>query len=257
MALSARKYPANKWRKHRIAWQDPKLRPYLPETLEYDTKHLEGWLARYKSIYLKPKVGGGGRGIIRVSTWWQGPAIRYVVQTERSTRRCTSLSQLYAVLGRSNLDGYVMQRGVRLLEVDRRPVDFRVLLGKVDGDWTVFGAMGKVAARGKHVTNVARGGEPIVVADALRQGLRLKPAEIRAMEAKLTQVSVRTARALAKVYPLLTQLGVDLAIDQSRQVFVLEANSRPNFELFRAHPDASLYGRIARWMEAARIGDVL
>jgi hypothetical protein len=150
-----------------------------------------------------------------------------------------------------------MQRGVRLLEIDRRPVDFRVLLGKVDGDWQVFGVMGKVAARGKHVTNVARGGEPIVVADALREGLRLKPAAIRDVEAKLAKVSLRTARTLAETYPLLTQLGVDLALDKSRQVFVLEANSRPNFELFRAHPDAELYGRIARWMEAERSGDVL
>jgi glutathione synthase/RimK-type ligase-like ATP-grasp enzyme len=257
MALSARKYPANKWRKHRIAWADPKLRSYLPETLEYDASQLEEWLTRYKTVYLKPKVGGGGRGIIRVSTWWQGAAMRYLIQTEHGTRKCTSLSQLHEMLQRTDLEGYIMQRGVRLLEVDRRPVDFRVLLGKVEGEWQVFGAMGKVAARGKHVTNVARGGEPIVVADALREGLRLKPAAIREVEAKLAQVSLRTARTLSETFPLLTQLGVDLALDKSRHVFVLEANSRPNYELFRAHPDAELYGRIARWMEAERSGDVL
>lgn len=257
MNAFAYKYPANKWRKHVILVRSATLRKHLPPTTDFRMEKLAIWLKKYGNIYLKPKVGGGGKGIIRIAKWWQGPAVRYIVHTAQGKRLCTNIEQVIGVLNRYILKEYIMQQGIDLFHIQRRPVDFRVLICKVNKTWTTFGIMGKVAARGKHVTNFSRGGDAIQLASALQKGLHLDVNDTEKMMNQMKSISLQVANALNKAYPLLTQLGIDLAIDRKRNIFILEANSRPNFELFREHEDPHLYGRIARWMAVERSSDML
>lgn len=257
MNVSAYKYPANKWRKHVILVRSPVLKKHLPPTTDYKIEKLAPWLKRYRSVYLKPKIGGGGKGIIRIAKWWQGPAVRYIVHTAQGKRLCTNIEQVVGLLNRYVLKEYIMQQGIDLFQIGRRPVDFRVLICKVDKTWTLFGIMGKVAAKGKHVTNYSRGGDAIRLVPALKQGLRLNDKNIEQVTSLMKTISQQVALTLNKSYPQLTQLGIDLAIDRKHNVYILEANSRPNFELFRKHEDPRLYERIARWMAVERSSDVL
>ena len=257
MNVFAYKYPANKWRKHVILVRSPALKKHLPPTTDFKIEKLAPWLKRYGSLYLKPKSGGGGKGIIRIAKWWQGPAVRYIVHTAQGKRLCTNIEQVIGVLNRYVLKEYIMQQGIDLFQIARRPVDFRVLICKVNKTWTLFGMMGKVAAKGKHVTNYSRGGDAIRLIPALKQGLRLNEKSIEQVINTMKTVSHQVAITLNKSYPQLTQLGIDLAIDRKHNVYILEANSRPNFELFREHEDPRLYERIARWMAVERSSDVL
>lgn len=257
MSVFAYKYPANKWRKHVILVRSPTIKKHLPPTTDFKIEKLARWLNRYGNLYLKPKIGGGGKGIIRISKWWQGPAVRYFVQTAQGKRMCTNIEQVVGVLKRYVLKEYIMQQGIDLFQINRRPVDFRVLICKVNKTWTLFGIMGKVAAKGKHVTNYSRGGDAIRLGPALQQGLRLNEKTIEQITKKMNTLSHQVAITLNKAYPQLTQLGIDLAIDRKHNIYILEANSRPQFELFRHHEDARLYERIARWMAVERSSDVL
>lgn len=257
MNVFAYKYPANKWRKHLILSRSPVLKQHLPPTTDFSMEKLAPWLKRYGSLYLKPKVGGGGKGIIRIAKSWQGPAVRYIVQSAQGKRLCTNIEQVVGVLSRYVLKEYIMQQGVDLFQIEHRPVDFRVLICKVNKTWTLFGMMGKVAAKGKHVTNYSRGGDAIQVAMALQKGLLLDAKETEKMMDQMKTIGLQVSKTLNKSYPLLTQLGIDLAIDRKKNLYILEANSRPNFELFREHEDPRLYERIARWMTVERRSDVL
>jgi glutathione synthase/RimK-type ligase-like ATP-grasp enzyme len=251
------KYPANKWRKHQTLLKQPTLRSFLPETAVYSRAKLETWLTRYRSVYLKPIVGGGGCGIIRINTIWVGPIRRFVVHTFHGKRTCIHLDQVLSLIKRYKLKSYLIQQGIDLFQIERRSVDFRVLMGKVNEEWVIFGMMGKVAAKGKHVTNYSRGGDAIQVGVALKQGFQLTQKQIRPIVEKMTTVSQRIAVTLNKSYPLITQLGIDLAIDLKQRIYFLEANSRPNYELFHKHEDPNLYKRIDEWISAERSLDVL
>jgi glutathione synthase/RimK-type ligase-like ATP-grasp enzyme len=257
MATFPWKYPANKWRKQQVLERQAQLRAHLPETRLYSEEHLAALLAVHRTVFLKPKVGGGGKGIVRITTYHQGAARRYQIQTALSTRKLTNFEQLIRAIRSHPLNNYIVQQGIDLIQLNQRPIDFRVLLGRIDDQWQLFGTMGKLAAKGKHVTNYSRGGEPIQLQPALLKTLQQSPKQIDQLAKKINTISLNVAKTLNLAYPQLNQLGIDIAIDTAKKIYILEANSRPNYELFRAHEDPQLYAKIARWIEAERLSDML
>src|SRR5690606_12610226 len=57
---------------------------------------------------------------------------------------------------------YLIQQGIDLARYRRRPYDIRVSVQRGGGgNWQVTGMVGKVAGKGKYLTNVARGGTAV------------------------------------------------------------------------------------------------
>ena len=63
----------------------------------------------------------------------------------------------------------MLQKGIELIALNGRPIDFRLMLLKPAGRWEVMGIMGKLAARHLAVTNYNHGGQPITFESALRR----------------------------------------------------------------------------------------
>ncbi|WP_336773605.1 YheC/YheD family protein [Paenibacillus sp. MMO-58] len=233
------KYPGRKWLKHVALSGEEELRDYLPDTEQFTPKGFISMIDRYPVLFVKPDLGMKGQGVMKVY-YKDG---RIVVRTEDS--RYSFQSAKFAAIKLKQLIGtkrYLMQQGIDLIQINGNPIDFRILLHlRRDETWKFFGVMGKVAAPNRFVTNHSSGGKAI----RLHQALGLTRQECEPWETKLRDMAFKVASGMKKHFPLITELGLDVAIDTEHRVWLLEANTKPQFQLFRYHSNPKLYAQIA------------
>src|SRR6185437_14368832 len=87
---------ASKWRKTAALLKYPVAAVHIPQTMAFNARNLQLMLGRYGMVYIKPIVGGGGYGVIRVST--SGGSYRYTHM--KVTRSFTNYGQMYRSLMR-------------------------------------------------------------------------------------------------------------------------------------------------------------
>ncbi|TGU61340.1 YheC/YheD family protein, partial [Mesorhizobium sp. M00.F.Ca.ET.186.01.1.1] len=121
------------------------------------------------------------------------------------------LSELKQQLARQCTEkNYVIQKGLDLAELDGRPYDIRVMMMRNGlGKWQYAGMLAKVAGSNSVITNVARGGGyAVTVPYALTKSKAVEPEQVKAIVAKLIQVSHRVCAHFNK-YRHSAQIGVD------------------------------------------------
>ncbi|GIP41289.1 hypothetical protein J31TS4_45690 [Paenibacillus sp. J31TS4] len=239
---SATKHIASKWVKHTLLARDPYLRGHLPKTRLLTKRTFYRYLKRYSSIYLKPVYGTHGNGIVKI----QKNRGRYLVQSGRSKRYYRSRESVAYALSGLFRRPYLIQKGVHMLKLGKRPVDFRMLMLKPDRNWIHLGVIGKRAAPKKVVTNLNSGGRAVSVYRVLVKGKGYSHRSYGRTLGTFERIGRQVARTFSHRYPRVRKLGLDLAVDRSHRTWILEANTNPGFQLFRRHPDPGLYSRIAR-----------
>lgn len=238
------KYPGRKWLKHEALWSEPGLRAYLPETELFSTESFQNMIERYPVLFIKPDLGMQGQGIMKVT---RETGDSCTVHTASSSYKYSSLEKAADKLGLLIGDGrYIVQQGIDLIRIKGNPVDYRALLHIKRGkEWRFFGIMGKVAADNRFVTNYSSGGKAIGLHKALAYTLGVKKRDAPRWDERMKNISFQIADAMKRHFPNITELGLDMAIDTSRHIWLLEANTKPQFQLFRFHPDPTLYRKIA------------
>lgn len=248
MSLLSQKYPWSKWRKHVVLRREEALLPYLPDTEQLDANHLRELLSRYPAVFLKPCYGGGGRGVIQITK--HGAKC-----TVRTTNRRFDVSYENVYPSVKPLTGgksYIVQQGIDLISVSGRPIDFRVLLLRPGDQWELIGIMGKLAVRNQIVTNHCRGGSSIPLRDALKQAAGWEEEDCEQVETEMIGVAEKIAVAMVNKFRYVNQLGLDMAVDSQKRVWLIEANTRPQYKLFKDHEDPTLYKRIDEMIRKLR-----
>jgi hypothetical protein len=138
------------------------------------------------------------------------------------------------------------------MKIGERFVDFRIVLLKPRNTWEFIGIMGKCAAKNRFVTNHARGGVSIRLKQALKQGLNYSEKESEQLEERLQSLGLNIAHSLNETYSNITELGLDIAIDSDEKIWLLEANTKPQFKLFKDHEDHTLYRKILKYTKNLR-----
>jgi len=144
------------------------------------------------------------------------------------------------IQNRKRLSHYVIQQGIRLIELDGCPLDFRFHLHKNgNNQWVVAGIGAKKAGKGSVTTHVKNGGSVMTPEHALG---RIYGGRADQVLANAKQVAVRLAEAIEKNYRRrLGELGFDLGIDQKERVWMFEANAKPGRSIFK-HPSLKSQG---------------
>ncbi len=113
--------------------KDASVSRYLPEShLLRNYTTLKSMSSRYDNVFLKPVRGSLGKGIIRVSRA-EGSGYQALFATTAGSRRqqFPSLLKLYATIStKMKTVRYQIQQGLQLIEIQKRPVDFRALVRK-------------------------------------------------------------------------------------------------------------------------------
>ncbi|WP_458460372.1 YheC/YheD family protein, partial [Paenibacillus sp.] len=100
-----------------------------------------------------------------------------------------------------------------------------------DGLWGITGMFAKAAPAHTFVSNIAQGGKVMKLAEAL--GLGESGFDLARLEYRIGLVALRIAQNLAASLPHLADLGLDLGITRSGQIYFIECNGRDQRYGFR------------------------
>lgn len=213
--------------------KDEALAQYLPEShLLRGLPMLKSMCLRYSRVFLKPVRGSLGKGIIRI-TRMEGDQYQAQFATTAGARRqmFANINKLYSALSvKMKTVRFQVQQGLQLIEIQKRPVDFRALVQKNNaGKWAITSIVARTAGNHHFVSNLARGGTLSTVSEAvaksnLQTGVSRQDAVVR-----LRQAALAIARGIdLNIEEHFGELGIDLAMDTSGHVWLLEVNSKPS-----------------------------
>lgn len=211
--------------------KDQTVARYLPEShflRNYTT--LKSMCARYSNVFLKPSKGSLGKGIIRVSRH-EGDTYQALFTTGTGTRRQVypNLVKLFSNIStKMKTIRYQIQQGLTLIEIQKRPVDFRAVVQKnATGKWTLTSVVARTASSQHFVSNLARGGTLSTVSEAVAKSNIFAGKEGAAK--RLRTAALTIAEGIDKQIPAhFGELGIDLALDTNGRVWLLEVNSKPS-----------------------------
>ncbi|OKP98365.1 YheC/YheD family protein [Paenibacillus sp. P46E] len=212
--------------------QDATLQRYLPESHALKGfAVLKKMCGTYNSVFLKPVRGSLGKGILRISKE-EGGGYQLLSTTPLGTRKQSypSLTKLFQSFApKMKTTRYQIQQGLNLMELGRRPVDFRALVQKNGtGKWGVTSIVARTAGSNHFVSNLARGGTLSTVREAITKS-NLPSGVKESSQVQLPRAALAIARGVETYIPAhFGELGIDLALDQSGRIWLLEVNSKPS-----------------------------
>lgn len=214
---------ASKWAKTEALLAEPSLVPHIPPTRKYSPQMLSSMLAEHGMVVVKPIVGTGGGGVIKVAKDSQG----YTHTYRASTQRYGTFEGLVQALGsRTKKRRYLIQKGIQLATVNARPIDYRVKYVKTHKGWEYRALVGRIAKRGLFVTNLCQGGDLVTAAQGIRASLG--SSYVKDKKAKMRSLTALATRVLERTYPGIGQLGFDYGIDKQGKIWIFEVNTRPH-----------------------------
>ncbi|RKD23765.1 hypothetical protein BEP19_04870 [Ammoniphilus oxalaticus] len=220
----------NKWQVHEALSKNPQVSAYLPgTTLFKGFSTIKEAVSRYPQVYLKPANGSLGKGIYRISRTGKGFTCQYSTMAGTVQKTYSSLAKLHASIGpRISKFPYLVQQGLRLIRINGNPLDFRSLAQKDrTGKWIVTSIVGRIGQSQSIVSNLARGGTIMSVGEALAAAGPWSGT--RPTRNQLSQTSRLLAEGLeAELEGHFGELGIDLAVDTSGRIWLLEINAKPS-----------------------------
>ncbi|MFC5402134.1 YheC/YheD family protein [Cohnella soli] len=225
---------------------DPEALRHLPESVNNPSPDkIKELLEKHQFLYYKPTAGSLGAGIYRLTYHpRKGYFVRYRDGRGNVLLRFSQFTGLMKMLRSrhgSQLNGYVVQQGIRLIEIENCPIDFRFHMHK-DGrnEWVVAGIGAKKAGRGSVTTHIKNGGSLMTPEQALSRTFGSKADDVL-KEAKA--VAIKLSEAIERNYShTLGELGLDIGIDRDGAVWMFEANAKPGRSIFK-HPALKEQGR--------------
>jgi glutathione synthase/RimK-type ligase-like ATP-grasp enzyme len=214
---------------HQILSKDEEIRTMLPETYPFQADRVKEMLHKYPMVYLKPTNGSLGKGIMRVLHDNENWICQSSSSTGTITRTAKTLAQMTTLLNKQiKRRPYLIQQGLQLAKVKGdRPLDFRVLVQKNKvGRWQITSSVGRVANNQQIVSNVAHGGTIRKCTEVLAE-LESIPHKPTALD--LQQKALKIAHTFERLEKgHFAELGIDLAIDTSGKIWLIEINSKPS-----------------------------
>ncbi|MDP4097898.1 YheC/YheD family protein [Paenibacillus sp. P96] len=231
---------------YRMLERDSQAARYVPEYHVNPGRELmQEMLERHQVVYYKPSAGSLGQGIFRLSMLPQrGYFARFRKNKSNVLLRFSSFNALYRMLQSKlggSMRGYVVQQGIRLIEIDSCPIDFRFHMHKNGSNkWVVVGIGAKKAGRGSVTTHIKNGGSLLTPERALSRSFGDRSGEV--LE-KAKKAAISLAEAIERQHShLLGEIGFDLGIDQAEKIWMFEANSKPGRSIFQ-HPSLRAEGK--------------
>ncbi|TCZ75322.1 YheC/YheD family protein [Paenibacillus albiflavus] len=211
---------------------------HVPESITNPTStKLKEMLKTYRFVYLKPTAGSLGFGIYRITYHpGKGYFIRYRNHGKNILLRYSNFDGILKMLrmNHGGMNRYIAQQGIRLIEIDHCPIDFRFHMTKnANNRWEVAAIGAKKAGRGSVTTHIRTGGSLFSPEQVLKEVFGSR-ADVVLSSTKETVI--RLAEAIERNYPhRLGELGFDIGIDQNEKIWMFEANSKPGRTIFK-HP---------------------
>jgi hypothetical protein len=219
-----------KWQVHKKLSRHKDVNKYLPATFySRGINHIRAMIAKYEYLFLKSSVGSGGKGVFALEKRNHRFCFRYYHKGSHLKRYAANLDGLLTELKTIGLkpDRVILQQGIRLVKYKNRPMDLRILMVKnKDGIWNAVYNQARVAQKGAVITNTSLGGEVMNYSDiysVLKKRYPGIPSDNR-----IKDICMVIAHYIEKEFGSFGEIGIDIAVDKTGKVWLLEANSKPS-----------------------------
>lgn len=238
---------ANKWIIHQNLSKNSAILPHLPASKLVDSfSDVTEFARKYALVYLKPINGTGGRGIMQIRREADG---MYRIQGRERSRRiiparkvsAKSLAQLYR---QWEMKGkYLAQQGINITLNNGRVHDYRLLIQKTgSGEWEVTGCAGRVGAARSVTSNLHGGGMAVPMEKLLRHYFPSSD-KIQSIKKTVYNLGFEIVHELERQYGKLCEMALDIAIDRSGRVWLIEINPKPSREVFKRIGEKNTYAK--------------
>jgi len=225
-------YFFNKWQLFEWLKKSRATRPFIPATRRLRTAvALAKMLNKHPYLFLKPETGKAGMGImtLRVN---HTKAMKFRLKTQDRRRsalfKCATISKLWGrIRKQAGTHNYIVQQGITLATVNRRPFDLRVLVQKNSkGQWDITGVGARVAGSSSITTHVPRGGSIDDPEKLLSANFGVEQA--RRTMARTKNAAIIIARQIERGSGhTLGEMSMDLGVDTNGSIWFFEANAKP------------------------------
>ncbi len=206
------------------------LAKIMPKTTVYRNKYsLIFMLQQFPVIYLKPVAASLGRGIIRITKQNNDVYLLHSNSFQNTEEKIFNSLQELQVYVRNRLKNkqYLIQEGIKIINFNNKPVDFRILVNKNgEGKWQISSMIARSSTVSTIVSNIARGGEIRQINEMLKL---FEIEKIKKMKQLLRSTALTIAETLDNsVIGHFAEFGIDLALDENKKIWLLEVNTKPS-----------------------------
>lgn len=193
---------------------------HLPVTAPYSKSKLREMMSRFNSLYIKPQSSSVGNGIIKITRRTHG---KWKLQLPKGSSVASKTTVEKRVSSYARKQKYMIQETIPLAKYNGNPYDIRVSVQRGEGGkWQVTGMVGKVARKGSHVTNVARGGKVKKCAQLFTNST-MDPSKVTQA---VKQLSLDLTRYLGDRLNRLADVGLDIGVTSTGKPYFIELNCR-------------------------------
>lgn len=213
----------------------------IPETSLLSPSTLRYYLDNYDFIFVKSNYGSFGDEVLRVER--KGDS--YLCRTGGARVEEWIFSDdtaLYEFIVTKLGTDAILQKGIDLAKLHDRIFDLRVLCQKNSvGHWDITAINYRIAPAGGIITNYSAGADEILVVPSDKM-----PYPSLSWE-NITCFSKKILLALEASFGLMGEIGLDVGVDSQGNLWLIEANSKPNTfdyrELTTAEVCSKVYGQ--------------
>lgn len=206
------------------------LGDFLPHTAAFDKEQSVLALIRHKEIFFKPLYGNRGVGVYRAELQPSGEVHvgHHYFTPEIIFNSIGEFQEHINTL--VEFTPFIVQKGVRIMQVDERAFDIRALLQKDGrGRWSVTNLVSRVAFKGSYNTSIFE--KACLTREVLE---RLYPqGTVRSVLRSLEAIGLKAAEILdADPRYRLGEFCVDFALDNDGRAWIIELNGQPQKDIY-------------------------
>lgn len=226
-------YRFSKLELYNYIYPDESIRDLLPPTEPITSiKQIMGFIDRYEKVILKPVDLSRGRGICiinkddlcyKIIDYRSRNPITCVLDDQFALEKFFDLNQMF-------FEKYLIQKQLNLAKIGDSVFDIRVVMQKTKlQTWECTGTECRVS-NDSLVTNISRGGYALTLKDALEKSFGN---DYQIIADKIYYDCHEICERLDKMGHHFAELGLDIAVDEEKRIWLIEANVFPSFKGFK------------------------
>lgn len=223
----------SKWKLCAKLSKYPEIKSCIPKTIVY-TKidDVIFMLKKYNFIFLKSFNGSKGHEVLSIEYKGNLYNLNFYNAQLNTIQELdfSDFNQVKEFVSKyTNTDKFIVQQGIRLIKFNGHIMDLRVMIMKgEDGRWKSIFKSCRIAKGKSTITNGAAGGESALFSN-IYPLLSSSYSNIKIPTSdQIDEISIKIASYIDAAFGSFGELGLDLAIDTSGQLWILEANAKPD-----------------------------
>jgi hypothetical protein len=208
----------------------PEMKKYIPETRVYTSfSDVIAMLNKYNVIFIKSIHGSLGHEVLsieKVNNQYKLNFYQYKLKriTIKDIKKLEKFIDNYTKERK-----FIVQQGISLLKFKGHNMDLRIFLQKNGkGEWVSTYNLCRIARGGSTITNYCTGGEmaiyeqiyPLLSSPLCKKGI---PNAINVVD-----TTIKIVTYIEREFGLFGEIGVDIGIDELGDIWIIEANAKPD-----------------------------